>query len=380
MSRWLLGTWNGQLIYHDETDELKKQVTQLTKGQDIAYMELDYEKMLLFVLLNNKDSVTGNGGSILTYQINGDGQGITFLNEMGSFGAYPIEIKLEDSYAVVVNHGSTKDFGLKTVRDNKGKIQVEKIYEESSIVLFGRKKDGTLGEALDVIKFQGSGEIPFFQEAPSPHSLYYLHSKKEFYVPERGTDRVSVFQINEQDRHLKKIGIMKSKKGYGPRNITFHPSGKWAYLMHEIESYVFVYERAEKPDGRVRFKKIQEIKTVTEEVAGAFTMPQHSFAALHPVDLAASDKGQYLYVLTRSSNTLTTFHINQKTGRIKIADCSSIGGINPRQISVVGEEIYIITLDDGSMVKWEHREGNMCPERKEVIIEGIPKLAVGRKM
>jgi 6-phosphogluconolactonase len=89
----------------------------------------------------------------------------------------------------------------------------------------------------------------------------------------------------------------------GPRHFVFHPSGKFVYLVHELNADVamFTYDA-----DKGSWHEEQRITALPEGFGGK------PWAA----DLHLTPSGQWLYVSERGSNTLASFKIDGSTGRL----------------------------------------------------------------
>ncbi|MCZ2970810.1 lactonase family protein, partial [Acinetobacter baumannii] len=75
-----------------------------------------------------------------------------------------------------------------------------------------------------------------------------------------GIDKIITYEV--KDSTLTEVNRLSVNPGSGPRHITFHPNGKYAYVMTELSSEVIVltYNPAEGS-----FTELQYISAVPEE-------------------------------------------------------------------------------------------------------------------
>lgn len=358
--------------YNEQIDEWIE-IEFIKTGYSISWLKIDKEMQLLYVCLETKKYLNDEaGGRILWYRIDKETGKLNFINMCNSLGAYPIEMRWTQGFCLVLNHGSNLSRNCDTYKDTDGKIRVRYRTDAANLMLFSRDEEGNLQEAQDFYPFEGRGTLPFFQEAASPHSLYYGAKDSTYFVPERGNDRVSSFEIDIQQMKIRKKGEILAPKEYGPRNVTCSASGEYCYLITEVQPKVLCYKHCE--DNK--YELIQERYTVEEEVMVKCQEPKTSFSFPHPVDIAISENGKFIYTLTRTANTLGIFNLNQSTGEILKEQFIVLDGVNPRQIQMIDNVIYIVFHDSAKVQRLvlDDKTGNIICEKD--IITGVDRAAV----
>lgn len=138
----------------------------------------------------------------------------------------------------------------------------------------------------------------------------------------------------------------RGKQGSGPRHLTFHPNGKYAYLINELngEVVVFAYQGGElkevqtimadegkgggsadihvSPDGRFlyashRLKKDGLSIFTIDTTTGKITKVGYQKTAKHPRNFNITPNGQFLLVAGRDNNVIEIFKRNEQTGKLK---------------------------------------------------------------
>lgn len=358
------GKQGGKLLLAEEGEKFLKLLDVYETGNSVSSLCVDRKRKLLFATLEVREQNGKTGGYIAQFSY--ENQKLKLLQKIESFGAYPISLMLFGQFAIVLNHGSTKNWILRTRTRENGSLEVYREYDEASLVLLQRKEDGGLGQVLDIYRFRGSGEIPFFQDAASPHSLNCYKEAGEFYIPERGSDRVRVFRIDVEGKKFKYVGKVSGKKGYGPRNITFSKNGETIYVLNEIEPVISVYRRKKRENGTVHFEFLQEVRTIPQGVEEKFPFDKESFQAPHPVDICMNEDSTALYCLTRSSNTLTKYQVSGG-GMLHMEKYVALFGENPRQLFLESGGIYALTMNPGMLEKWENGRHITCELPQKLI-------------
>jgi len=207
-------------------------------------------------------------------------------------------------------------------------------YSGGSISVFGRKTDGSLTDALQVIQHRGSSIDRKRQTAPHVHQVIVTPDGKYVVANDLGTDKVTVYKYNK--RASKNILIpydsISVKPGSGPRHITFSKNGKRAYLLHEMDGTVSVLEMR-----RGKLKLLQESSVVIQ--AGI-----ESGAA----DIHLSPDGRFLYATNRgTANDISRFELD-KDGKLTFISQIPSGGIGPRNFAITPDGNYVLVANQRS--------------------------------
>lgn len=142
---------------------------------------------------------------------------------------------------------------------------------------------------------------------PKAHCVFIDASDKHVYVPVLGGDEVLQFKYDAKSGKLTpndppSIAI---KPKAGPRHLTIHPNGKWAYLTCET-------------DGTVGAFAIDKDKGTLTEIGfvptGDYTSFKDGNAAQS--DIHVTPDGKFVYSAVRSTSTLHGFKIDPAKGSL----------------------------------------------------------------
>lgn len=330
----------------------------------VAKVAADAAHRLVFALVNADSRVNGGcGGALLSWRIGPDGR-LTPAAQRASFGASPIDLALTPENIVLVNHGSTTNRVCRTQRDGPGEPRVYWEYDEASVVLLARGPGGLPGAFLDLHKCCGSGGVPFFQESAAPHSLHYSAASGRFLVPERGSDRTSVFAVQSGRLHC--LACLPERAGFGPRNAAMTRRGD-VYVVDEIEPCVTHYRL---PDTRAASRAA----TVSDETRARCDADVRSFGAPHPVAVWLSADEAYLYTLTRSTDTLDVFRLDPGTGAPERVQELALEGSNPRAALPAEGGAYVTAMDAGSCVFVHTDAATGLVTAQQTLFTGVPGI------
>jgi len=104
----------------------------------------------------------------------------------------------------------------------------------------------------------------------------------------------------------------------------FHTTGKWAYVLHELDLAVTVYDY-NADAGTMQAK--QTILTVPKDELDDLKAKSCSEIRVHP-------NGKFVYAANRGHDTITAFRINQDTGELKVIEREHVRGATPRNFNL----------------------------------------------
>ena len=114
---------------------------------------------------------------------------------------------------------------------------------------------------------------------------------------------------------------IKMKPGAGPRHVAFHPGGRFAFLINELDSTLAALSY----DGRKgTFKVLQIVSTLPEGFRGESTC----------ADVQVSPSGAFVYGSNRGHDSIVIYRIDQRTGRLTYVGHEPTRGKTPRSFGI----------------------------------------------
>lgn len=192
-------------------------------------------------------------------------------------------------------------------------------YSSGTLSAIRLNKDGSLGQA-QTIQHEGSGPDKGRQEKPHVHAVVLSPDSRYLFVPDLGTDKVNIYGVDAtKAQPLTAAGEAVVKGGSGPRHLTFHPNGKFAYLIQELDASVTAFDYK---DGKLSNK--QSVSLLAEGFDGK----------VGAADIHVSPDGKFLYGSNRGdANEITIFAIG-KDGKLTYAGRQSTLGKTPRNFAI----------------------------------------------
>ena len=140
------------------------------------------------------------------------------------------------------------------------------------------------------------------------------------------------------DTNLGKLipnGAATLKPASGPRHLDFHTTGKFAYVINELNSTVTVFAYG-KESGTLR-----ELQTIT-------TLPEGFSGTSYCADIHVHPSGKYLYGSNRGHDSIVAYAIDAKTGKLTLIGHEPTGGKWPRNFALDPTGRYLLVANQNT--------------------------------
>ncbi|MFF1301302.1 lactonase family protein [Streptomyces sp. NPDC058307] len=190
-------------------------------------------------------------------------------------------------------------------------------YGFGSVAVHPIDSSGALGELRDLVTHSSPAPGPG-QEGPHAHQFLTGPGGTHVLAVDLGTDTVYSYRLNERTGALTEVSRAHTRAGAGPRHLTFHPGGRYAYLANEVDNTVAVcaYDPG---SGRLSVGAPQSTGT------GSGTN--------YPAQFLVTANGSYAYLANRGHNSLTRYAVEAGGARLRLLDTVPVDGDFPRQIA-----------------------------------------------
>jgi 6-phosphogluconolactonase len=259
------------------------------------------------------------GGVLSAFAIDRQSGKLTLLNQHSSRGPGPCHVAVDRTgrWALVAN------------------------YSGGSVACLPIQPDGRLGEATDFVQHKGSSVNPQRQQGPHAHAAYFDAANRFVFVPDLGLDKVMIYRFDAAHGKLvpNDPAWVAMAPGAGPRHLAFHPNGRYAYVINEINSTVtaLAYDAA-----RGTLKPLESVSTLPEGFEGKSTTAE---VAIHP-------SGKFLYGSNRGHDSIAAFAIDAETGKLRPIGHEPTQGKSPRNFAMDPTGTYLLAAnqDTGNVV------------------------------
>lgn len=276
-------------------------------------------------------TVHGDLSDISAFEIDKRSGGLRFINRQSTRGNNPVHLAIDPTgkYMVVANHLG------------------------SSLAVFPLATDGSLGAVSQLLELSGPlGPHRVEQKLSKPHFTPFDPSGKFVIVPDKGLDRTFSFRFADGTLTPAATPFVAAREGAGPRHLAFHPKGKFAYIVNELDSTVTTYRYA------------MDSGTLTP-LQILSTLPQSFTGNSRASEIEVSADGRFLYASNRGYDSVTIYAITAETGLLTYVDAQETSGKTPRffTISPNGRYLYALNEDSDSIVQFnlDPANGKLLP-------------------
>jgi 6-phosphogluconolactonase len=260
------------------------------------------------------------GGGVSAYAITPGTGALALLNAENTGGEWPCFVTL----------------------DKDGKHALGANYGGGSVFAFALGADGKIGERTAFVQHEGKGPDPKRQEAPHAHSINLDPAGRFALACDLGLDKILVYRFDAEKGTLTANDpafAAASSAGAGPRHLAFHPSGKWAYVIHEMGNTLATYAYdAEK--GALTL--VQCVPTLPADFKGESWCAE---VQVHP-------SGKFVYGSNRGHDSIAMFCVDAQTGKLTPLGQEPTQGKHPRnfRIDPTGALLLVANRDTGNVV------------------------------
>jgi 6-phosphogluconolactonase len=244
-------------------------------------------------------------GAVSAFSIDPRNGKLTLLNQVATQGAGPCHISLDKSgkYAFVAN------------------------YDGGSIAVFPIGEDGSLASAAAFVQHSGSSVDKERQQGPHAHWIGTSPDNRFALVADLGLDEILLYHFNAAKGALTPGNPpdVKVTPGAGPRHLAFHPNGKFAYVLSEMESSVTAFAYKASNGSLSPLQTVSTLSILRKDQSGP---KEAAEIAVHP-------NGKFLYASNRGNiDTISVFSIDSAKGTLKLKDEYPTMGKTPRNFAI----------------------------------------------
>jgi 6-phosphogluconolactonase len=321
-------------IYRAELDSATGRLTTAELAAETAqptFLTIHPNKRFLYSVSETAKFGGKNSGSISAFALDAKTGKLTLLNEQSSGGAGPCHVSL----------------------DRDAKCVMAANYNSGSICCLPIRADGSLGEATANIQHKGSSVVKGRQDGPHAHSINVDPSNRFAFAADLGLDKLLIYRFDAAKGTLEphEPAALDLAMGAGPRHFTFHPNGKFAYVINELDSTVCAMSY--NADLGV-FIALQTVTTLPMPHKGNSTAE----VVVHP-------SGKFLYGSNRGHNSIAIFAINEKTGELTAAGHQDKDIKTPRNFALdpTGTLMIVANQDGNSLLVFrvDQKTGALTP-------------------
>src|SRR6267154_110345 len=253
---------------------------------------------------------------------------IDHFDEKKSGAASAFSIDQKTGKLTLLNQAATRGAGPCHISlDKSGKFALVANYDGGSVATFPVHPDGTLGEAADFVEHRGSSADKERQAAPHAHWIGTSPDNRFALAADLGLDEILIYRFNATKGTLapNDPAFAKLNPGSGPRHLAFHPNGKFAYVLTEMEDSVTAFAYTASNGSLSPLQTVSALSTLRKDYKGP---KEAAEIAVHP-------SGKFLYASNRAGiDTISAFSINPAKGTLQLKNEYPTMGKTPRNFAI----------------------------------------------
>ncbi|WP_255084768.1 lactonase family protein [Zhouia amylolytica] len=282
-----------------EDGSLEKQKL-LAATENPSFLSYTADKAYLLAVNENET------GTVESYQITPDS--LVFINRSSSGGAHPCFVTTTpDNYVLTANYTG----------GNTGLLKLD--------------ANGKLSDLLDIHQHHGD-TLNARQTGPHAHSVW-VQPDRSLVEVDLGTNQLWFSEIKNDSLIAKAPATLDMNPGDGPRHMTFHPNGTYAYVINELSSSIVTLKK----NAEDKWEKQSTISTLPADFKG------DSYCA----DIHISSDGQYVYGSNRGHNSIAIFKV-EENGELMNIGFDSVRGDWPRNFALSPDQDFLLVANQNS--------------------------------
>jgi 6-phosphogluconolactonase len=286
------------------------------KAANPSYLALHPNGRVLYAVNELSEFRGEESGAVSAFGVERSTGKLTLLNRQSSYGKAPCYVSVDRAgrFVFVANYGG------------------------GSITSIPVRRDGGLQTARSVVRHAGTGADPVRQTAPHAHCIVPDPTNKYVLAVDLGIDAILTYRVDERTGGITVVTPgAATKPGAGPRHLTFHPNGRFAYVVNELDSTLsaFTFDSA---------------RGALDEVQVTPASPGGTVADNHPADVHVAGSGRFLYASNRGDDTIAVFAIDSATGQLTPVHQVASGGKSPRNFSLDPSGRFLLAANQRSDV------------------------------
>src|SRR6202051_1137794 len=269
--------------------------------QDPSFLSVAPNEKYLYAVNELGEFDGKKSGAVTSYSLDPKSGQLSQLNQLPSGGADPCYISL----------------------DQTGKYLLVANYSGGSVSTFPVASDGGINPAAAFVQHRGSGPNKERQEGPHAHFIASSADNRFVFVVDLGLDEVVVYHFDPASGSLipNHPPFAKLAPGAGPRHLAFHPSGKFAYVLSEVNSTVTAFAYDSKSGS---FSSVQTLPTI----------PKNFTAHNDTAEIVVHPSGKFLYASNRGEDSIAEFTIDAANGTLMLTGNFPTQGKTPRNFAL----------------------------------------------
>jgi 6-phosphogluconolactonase len=244
---------------------------------------------------------------------------LTILNSVSSAGTLPTFLTVDKTgtNALIANYGS------------------------GTIAVLPIGPDGRLRAATCVIQHQDN--VGTRGRVPHPHSINMSPDNRFAIVADMGLDRVYAYRFDSRAGMLAPNDppFTETPAGAGARHLSFHPNGRFAWLIEESGSSILTLEWNA---AKGLFQPLGAVRTIPDDFK-----EENATAEIH-----VHPNGKFLYGSNRGHDSIAVFSIDAASGALTPVEYVATRGSRPRSFAIdpSGRYLFVANVETQNVIEF----------------------------
>ena len=228
-------------------------------------------------------------------------------------------------------------------------------YNGGSAAVLPIARDGTLGEAVKVFQFEGTGPVKDRQDKSYAHQVRVAQDGRYVYVCDLGADEIHRLHVTK-DGQVELDGKTSVPAGSGPRHLALYEG--YAYLAAELSNTVHAFTRN---------SVTGELTPLGEPLPAYPPNTNYNATGLTTAEIDVSPDGKFVYVSSRGDEDEDhiAIYARETDGSLCFKHWVSTHGKMPRHLSLSLDKhaslLAVANQGSGNVVifKRDHKSGSL---------------------
>lgn len=281
------------------------------KSVNPSFLAIDRSKRYLYAVNEVGEYAGKPGGGVSAFAIDRTTGNLRLLNEQATQGADPCHLTI----------------------DRKRRTLLVANYTGGSVAVLPIRSDGTLAPSVDLKQHEGSS-VKEQQKSPHAHCIILDRLERHALAADLGIDKLMIYRFDALTGKLSraKQPWVELAPGAGPRHLTLHPNGKYAYVINELDSTLTVL-------------KYNELNGTLSQIETVSTLPSDFSGTSYCADVHVSPSGKFLYGSNRGHDSIVVYGIDSRTGKLRLVEHVSTEGKWPRNFAIDPTGMYLLVAN-----------------------------------
>ena len=288
------------------------------EAKDPSYLAVHPSRRYLYSVNEEPDDSGKLVGEVSAFSVDHGTGRLTLLNQVSSKGGMPCHLRT----------------------DKTGSVLAVANWSTGSTVTFPVRPNGSLGEAAGFYQHSGerSGAPPGGEPAQLHcHSVNFSADNRFLIATDTGLNKVFVHRLDVAKATFTphQPPFLGLKHQANPRQLVFHPNGRWAYVANESTPGCTMLRY----DAR---------RGVFEEGLVARTVPESYTGRASTAEVVMHPTGRFVFVSNRRHDSIAVMKIDQTNGAHTLVQAFQPGGSGPRSFNIDPAGAYLMAMMERS--------------------------------